>query len=91
MPDLAESSTQGQKDAFNTDAESDKENSFHLLGLTQDIGEGGDLSDASPPEEDAAAQEPGEQEEEWEDEDDGEGNEGQFLFLFVCVCFILSR
>ncbi|XP_039991447.1 uncharacterized protein cenpt isoform X2 [Xiphias gladius] len=75
MPDLAESSTKGQKDASCTEAEpdADKENSFHLLEVTHDIEHSGHLSHASP--EEAAAQDPAEQEEEWEDEDGEESEE----------------
>uniref|UniRef100_A0A8C4F956 CENP-T/Histone H4 histone fold domain-containing protein n=1 Tax=Dicentrarchus labrax TaxID=13489 RepID=A0A8C4F956_DICLA len=64
-----ESSTKGQMGAFYTEAEpkSDKEGSFHLSI--------DDLSDNSP--EEAAAQDPAEQEEEWEDEENEENEESE--------------
>lgn len=69
IPDLAESSTRRQTAASLTKADADKENSFRLP-----IEDSGHLSNDSP--EEAAAQDPAEQEEEWEDEKDGEESEG---------------
>ncbi|XP_034717010.1 centromere protein T [Etheostoma cragini] len=67
IPDVAESSTQGPRDARCTEAEpdADKQNSFNLPDRTHDIEESRHSSDHSPEE---AAQ----QEEEWEDEEEGE-------------------
>lgn len=65
IPDLAESSTQGQKDVSKLDV--DEEKSLHASDE-----DGGQLSDESPDE--AAVQEEG-----WEDED-GEESEGQATF-----------
>nr|XP_019960369.1 PREDICTED: centromere protein T [Paralichthys olivaceus] len=74
MPDVAESSTRGQNDDSQSEAESDawKENPLLSLDLMNDIVDGDHLSDASP-EEEAGALDPAEQGEEWEDED-GEEN-----------------
>ncbi|XP_026206377.1 centromere protein T isoform X2 [Anabas testudineus] len=70
ISDLAESSTQGQKDAsyaaFKSDA--DKENSVNQLDVMHGTEDSSHPRDASPEEAD-------EQEEIWEDEDDGEGDE----------------
>ncbi|RVE59523.1 hypothetical protein OJAV_G00189360 [Oryzias javanicus] len=52
----------------------EKGESFHLLGLTQDMDDNKELSD-SPPEE-GQDRDAAEQEEEWEDEDEDEGEEG---------------
>ncbi|XP_073345925.1 uncharacterized protein cenpt isoform X2 [Pagrus major] len=70
IPDVAESSSQGQTDASGAEAEhdADKENSLRLS-----VEHSGHLYDDSPEEE--AAQDSAEQEEEWEDGDDGEENE----------------
>ncbi|XP_028423587.1 calponin homology domain-containing protein DDB_G0272472 isoform X2 [Perca flavescens] len=70
IPDLAESSAQGLKDACSTEGEPDvdEENSFNLPERTHDIEESRHRSDHSPEE---AAQ----QEEEWEDEEDEEDEE----------------
>lgn len=87
IPDLAESSTQGQTVA---EPDADKEN-FHLPEVTYDIEDNGHLSDDSP--EEAVAQDPPEQEEEWEDDEDdedGEESEGQSLLLCVCVFFLFK-
>ncbi|XP_035853677.1 probable serine/threonine-protein kinase kinX isoform X3 [Sander lucioperca] len=67
IPELAESSTKGPKDACYTEAEpdADKENSFNLLERTHDTEKSRHRSDHSPEE---AAQ----QEEEWEDEEEDE-------------------
>ncbi len=84
IPDLVESSTQGQTEA---EPDADKENSFHLPEVTYDVEDNGHLSDDSS--EEAAAQDPPEQEEECEDDEDGEESEGQSLF--VCVWFFLFK
>ncbi|XP_035853676.1 pinin isoform X2 [Sander lucioperca] len=70
IPELAESSTKGPKDACYTEAEpdADKENSFNLLERTHDTEKSRHRSDHSPEE---AAQ----QEEEWEDEEEDESSE----------------
>lgn len=74
---MAESSTNGQTDASHTEAEpdADKENFLHVCD-----GDSGNPPYDSP--EEAAAQDPAEQDEEWEDEDD---DEGQSLFIHVYV------
>ncbi|XP_053269212.1 centromere protein T [Pleuronectes platessa] len=75
MPDVAESSTQGENDDSQSETESEagKENPPLPLELTNDIIDDDRLSDAAF-EEEVAALDPAEQEEEWED-DDGEENE----------------
>lgn len=73
-PDMKESSTQAQADT-EAEADADKKNSFHLS-----VEDSGQLGGYSP--EEAAAQDPAEQEE-WEDDDDEE-SEGQP----VCVFYI---
>lgn len=79
IPDLAESSAQGQKDVSYTTSEpdADKENHVNQLEVMPDAEDGGHLRGASP-------EEGVEQEEISEDEDDEE-NEGQY----VCVCVFL--
>ncbi|XP_062269659.1 centromere protein T [Platichthys flesus] len=75
MPDVAESSTQGENDDSQSDTEyeADKENPPLPLELTNDIVDDDHLSVAES-EEEVAALDPAEQEEEWED-DDVEENE----------------
>ena len=52
--------------------------------MTSNTEESGHLHDASP--EEAATQDPAEQEEELEDEEDSEEIEGQSPFFSFCVC-----
>ncbi|XP_008281804.1 centromere protein T [Stegastes partitus] len=74
-PDLAESSTQGQTDAFcpESEADADKENSFHLPEVAQDTEDSGHPRDAFADQ--SPAQDASEQEEELDDEEDGEEGE----------------
>ena len=58
--------------------------------MTSNTEESGHLHDASP--EEAATQDPAEQEEELEDEEDSEEIEGQSpFFFFLCVYIILNK